>query len=170
MLRITAEGDLRELAAFWQDMTETGRVSRSWSTGPDVRLEAEWPTNGGQELPLTEYEAANAAARAAQEQAQHMAECLDIQARRIVELEERMTDHEAKQFVDNMEAELEFESWGKSCAAHVMGDLEEVERTLAAAMEAATRGEDVGHLLLKAHGDVCMIMADLAADYEDEEE
>lgn len=140
MLRITAEGDLRELAAFWQDMTETGRVSRSWSTGPDVRLEAEWPTNGGQELPLTEYEAANAAARAAQEQAQHMAECLDIQAKRIIQLERGLAD------------------------------LEKVDGTLTAAIEAATRGEDVGHLLLKAHGDVCVIMADLAADDEDEEE
>ena len=101
-----------------------------------------------------------------------VAATMQQQWRDLEELHGRMVDMEAKRFADRMEVWADVERWGGQCAAIVGHALEEVEETLANALECAARGEDVAPFLLEAHGDVCALMADIRAAngiYEDEE-
>ena len=161
MLRVTAEGDARELAAFWRDMTETGRVSRSWSTGPDVHLTMEWPTDGGQPLALT-----------AERQVAEMEKCIAELERHIAEQQEKLLDLETAQFIDHTETALDLERWDGRYAAHVAHDLEEVGDNIIKAIESIREGGDPDaavSTLFKAHMDVCDILADMATDKDTEE-
>ena len=95
-----------------------------------------------------------------------VAATMQQQWRDLEELHGRMVDMEAKRFADRMEVWVDVERWGSQCAAIVGHTLEGIEETLANAMEAAARGEDVAALLLEAHGAVCALMADIKAANE----